>query len=461
MPTLVPLWSDVCLWLLLLVVLLYVRQARIHEPLRAPWRVVRRGAMGMSAAVVLLVYLAIALLDSVHLERATSPAEGADMDILSVLDVLLTPLRTGVETSYSAPFAARAFSKESVLAADGRVRREYPRLRYGAASLADPPHARAHDIFLRGAAGGVAGMLAALTALWLGLPAALGRTDRAARAAGITLLVIGIGGGALLALAMRYHVFGTDKVGSDVFYQSLKSIRAGLLIGTLTTLVALPLALILGVAAGYFRGLTDDLVQYFYTTLSAIPGVLLVAASALLLDAYMTRHAAAFTSLTLRADLRLLALCGILGITSWTSLCRLLRAEALKLREMDFVLAAQALGARSGQILRQHLIPNVMHIVIITTVLDFSSLVLAEAALTYLDIGVDPSMDSWGNMINAARLELAREPLVWWSLAAALSSMFGLVLAANVFADTVRDAFDPRLREFGLTPSSPVASVSE
>jgi peptide/nickel transport system permease protein len=139
----------------------------------------------------------------------------------------------------------------------------------------------------------------------------------------------------------------------------------------------------------------------------------------------------------------------------------LLRAEALKLREMDFVLAALALGARSGQILRQHLIPNVMHIVIITTVLDFSSLVLAEAALTYLDIGVDPSMDSWGNMINAARLELAREPLVWWSLAAALSSMFGLVLAANVFADAVRDAFDPRQREFGLIPSAPVAAANE
>jgi len=95
----------------------------------------------------------------------------------------------------------------------------------------------------------------------------------------------------------------------------------------------------------------------------------------------------------------------------------------------------------------RHIVPNIMHIVMISIVLDFSGLVLAEAALTYIDIGVDPSMESWGNMINSARLELAREPVVWWSLCAAFLFMFILVLAANVFADAVRDAFDPRLRE--------------
>ena len=88
-----------------------------------------------------------------------------------------------------------------------------------------------------------------------------------------------------------------------------------------------------------------------------------------------------------------------------------------------------------------------MHIVMISIVLDFSGLVLAEAVLTYIDIGVDPSMESWGNMINGARLELAREPVVWWSLGAAFVLMFALVLAANIFADAVRDAFDPRLRD--------------
>ncbi len=114
---------------------------------------------------------------------------------------------------------------------------------------------------------------------------------------------------------------------------------------------------------------------------------------------------------------------------------------------MDYIQAARALGVGNVRIMMRHLFPNVMHIVLITVVLDFSGLVLAEAVLSYVGIGVDPSMDSWGNMINSARLEMAREPMVWWSLAAAFVFMFGLVLAANLFSDAVRDAFDPRLRK--------------
>ena len=88
-----------------------------------------------------------------------------------------------------------------------------------------------------------------------------------------------------------------------------------------------------------------------------------------------------------------------------------------------------------------------MHIVLISVVLDFSGLVLAEAVLSYVGVGVDPTMNSWGNMINAARLEMAREPIVWWSLLSAFILMFVLVLSANLFSDVVRDAFDPRLRK--------------
>ncbi len=108
--------------------------------------------------------------------------------------------------------------------------------------------------------------------------------------------------------------------------------------------------------------------------------------------------------------------------------------------------AAQAFGVGQFTILGRHVLPNVLHIVLITLVLDFSGLVLAEAVLSYVNIGVDPTMNSWGNMINSARLEMAREPIVWWSLAAAFGFMFTLVLAANLFSDVVRDAFDPRLR---------------
>jgi peptide/nickel transport system permease protein len=89
--------------------------------------------------------------------------------------------------------------------------------------------------------------------------------------------------------------------------------------------------------------------------------------------------------------------------------------------------------------------PNVMHIILIALVMDFSGLVLAEAVLSYVGVGVDPSMISFGTMINGARLEMAREPMVWWALAAAFGFMLTLVLSANLFADAVRDAFDPRL----------------
>jgi peptide/nickel transport system permease protein len=146
----------------------------------------------------------------------------------------------------------------------------------------------------------------------------------------------------------------------------------------------------------------------------------------------------------LRRYARLLALCLILGVTSWTSLCRILRAETLKLREIDFIAAAKVLGSSSFSIIRKHLLPNVMHIVIITFVLDFSFLVLAEAVLSYVGVGVSPLTISWGNMINAARLELARAPIVWWPMAAAFTFMFILVLASNLFAGAVRDAFDPK-----------------
>jgi peptide/nickel transport system permease protein len=232
-----------------------------------------------------------------------------------------------------------------------------------------------------------------------------------------------------------------------VFLKSLKSVRTGLVIGTLTTLVMLPFAAVLGIMAGYFRGWVDDVIQYLYTTLSSIPSVLLIAAAILSLQVYMAHHPENFESVVDRADTRLLFLCVILGITSWTGLCRLLRGETLKLREADYIQAAQALGSRHTAVMARHILPNIMHIVLIAVVLDFSGLVLAEAVLSYVGVGVDPTMDSWGNMINSARLEMAREPMVWWSLAAAFVFMFALVLAANLFSDAVRDAFDPRLRK--------------
>lgn len=245
-------------------------------------------------------------------------------------------------------------------------------------------------------------------------------------------------------LSRELHVLGTGKIGQDIFYTAVKSIRTGLIIGILTTLFMMPLALLLGISAGYFGGVIDDVIQYCYTTLSSIPGVLLITASVLSMQTYIENHPQQFTTLDESADARLLALCFILGVTSWTSLCRLLRAETLKLKEIDYVTAAKALGTSSFNIIRKHLLPNVMHIVIITLVLDFSFLVLAEAVLSYVGVGVSPMTISWGNMINAARLELARDPIVWWPMLAAFIFMFTLVLASNLFAEAVEDAFNTR-----------------
>lgn len=242
------------------------------------------------------------------------------------------------------------------------------------------------------------------------------------------------------------HLLGTDKIGVDVFYETLKSIRTGFVIGTLTTLVIMPFAIIFGMLAGYFRGWVDDVIQYVYTTVSSIPDVLLIAAAILAWQIFMTNHPQFLGTLLQRADVRLLTLCVILGITSWTGLCRLLRGETLKLREMEYVQAARALGVKNFTILIQHVLPNLMHLILIAVVMDFSGLVLAEAVLTYVGVGVDPTTMSWGNMINAARFELAREPIVWWPLVAAFIFMFPLVISANLFADAVRDALDPRIK---------------
>ncbi|MCZ6773566.1 MAG: ABC transporter permease [Proteobacteria bacterium] len=457
--------TDALFFMLVVLAIGYALYARRHEHLRAPWRRVCRRPLGMGAAVILASYVVVATLDTIHFHPRLSG--GGDVryssEISSVFDIVVKPLKVNVEKTYSAPFAAYAFAKEVIELPDGGTKRDFPRLAYGGAHLAAPEKERASDISIRSATG-IAGGLAAWLAMAAVLIAAIARNARmswratlAAVIAGrtsvpwrvilATFAVVAAAIGYCAAVAPYYHILGTDKVGSDVLYQGLKSIRTGLLIGTLATLVMLPFAVLLGIAAGYFRGWVDDVIQYLYTTLSSIPGVLLIAAAALMLEVYMAKHAADYTSLAARADLKLLALCMILGVTTWTGLCRYLRGEALKLRELDFIEAARAFGVPHSVIIARHIVPNIMHIVMISIVLDFSGLVLAEAALTYIDIGVDPSMESWGNMINSARLELAREPVVWWSLLAAFVFMFTLVLAANVFADAVRDAFDPRLRE--------------
>ena len=460
--------TDKLIFVLVAAVLFFVFYARHREHLHGPWRQVFRNRVGMVSLVILSAYVGIGLMDSLHfrLPQSNQHENGRQfysVEVLSVLDLLLKPLRMHDEKTYSAPFAAYLYARETVEMPDGSKKRIFPRLSFGGSQLDDPQRQRGPDIQIKTVRGVLLGCLMSGIVLLAVLMLLKRKRSVSIRELWrqlvsrdeqipwllilLTFSVLLVGAGIAASLASGYHVFGTDKVGQDVFYQTLKSIRTALAIGTLTTLVMLPFAVLLGIMAGYFRGWVDDVIQYLYMTLSSIPGVLLIAAFILMLQAYMDSHAAQFVTDSERADMRLLFLCMILGITSWTGLCRMLRGETMKLSGVDYIQAADAFGVRRARIITRHILPNVMHIVLISIVLDFSSLVLSEAVLSYIGVGVDPSMYSWGNMINSARLEMAREPMVWWSLVAAFLFMLGLVLAANLFSDAVRDAFDPRLRK--------------
>ena len=457
--------TDALFFLLTAAIILFVWVAKNKPHLRRPWVEVLTRTTGVVSLTVILFYYSIAILDSLHfhpkLDRSQNSEHQYSSEILSVLDVLMTPMRTQVEKTFSAPLATQYLAKEMVQFEDGSVDMQYKRLVYGGSHLQNPASEKSADLAFLLMKGIVVGVVIwALIWVYLALLlrkhwqlsviqclSKIARNDTVIpfRAVAITTGILILFVAIAAFVGSKYHLFGTDKVGQDVFYQAVKSIRTGILIGSLTTLVMLPLAIALGAMAGYFKGWVDDVIQYIYTTLNSIPNVLLIAAAVLLLQVYMSNNAENFDSLTARADLRLLFLCLILGITSWTGLCRLLRAETFKLREMEYIQAARTVGLKNITILSRHVMPNFMHIVIINVAIDFSGLVLAEAVLSYINIGVDPTMNSWGNMINQARLEMARDPLVWWSLSAAFVFMFTLVLFANLFADVVRDALDPRV----------------
>lgn len=450
-------WKSAAYWNLIVVTLIGIVvyllwMASRQEYWRNAARRVRSNRIAMISLFILLIYATIGLLDSIRWRDASIGADGKftrnengemiyEPRALSILDRICEPLREHAEKTYSAPLAARQYSKETITLPDGRIIRDYPRLKYGGANLQNNDSIWV-DIFRRILIGLLVGLGAGLAVggAVFGIGIRFGRVrnptnhkdtrrwmNRAFLWGGITLA--SVGGIAIVAwLTSAYHLFGTDKVGDDVFYRALKGVRTGLIIGGFTTLIAVPFAIFFGVIAGYFGSRIDDAIQYLYSTLASIPSILLIASFMLLFGR------------------GLFNLCLIMGITSWTGLCRLLRGETLKLRELEYIQAAEAFGVSRAKILLRHIVPNVMHIVLITFILRFSGLVLAEALLSYLQIGVEPTTGSWGNMINTARMELAREPVVWWNLVAAFVFMFGLVLPANLFGDAVRDALDPRLR---------------
>ena len=223
------------------------------------------------------------------------------------------------------------------------------------------------------------------------------------------------------------HWFGTDIFGRDVTRKIIHGTQIAMSIGLVTSLVAIPIGVILGALAGYFGGWVDEVVVWLYTTMTSIPNIILL------------------MSITLVLGKGLMAVYIALGVTSWVPLCRLIRGEVMKHKEREYVQAAHAIGGGHMRRLFLHILPNITHIVIINTSLQFQVAIKSEVILSYLGIGVQ-NEPSWGKMINDASSELMRAEPVWWQIAGATFAMFFVVLAFNVLGDALRDALDPKLK---------------
>lgn len=221
-------------------------------------------------------------------------------------------------------------------------------------------------------------------------------------------------------------IMGTDIFGRSVFYKMLHGTRVAMSVGLVSALISIPIGVTLGALSGYFGGIIDEVIVWFYTTVSSIPSMILLVAIAFVLGKGLSTVYIA------------------LGATSWVSLCRLIRGEFMKHKSREYVVAAESIGAGHAIRIFRHILPNVMHIVIINLSLQFQTAIKTEVILSFLGLGVQ-GQPSWGVMIDDSKLELARG--VWWQLSAATLAMFFVVLAFNIFGDSLRDALDPKMKK--------------
>ena len=221
------------------------------------------------------------------------------------------------------------------------------------------------------------------------------------------------------------HWLGTDGLGRDVALRLAQGARIAFQVGVVSSLIAIPIGVLLGCLGGYFGGKTDDFVIWLSTTFASIPGLLFVLAIAMVVGK------------------GLLGVFLAIGLTTWVGTCRLVRAEVLKQKERGYVRAGRALGFSHGRILFRHILPNVIHVALVSFTLRFPAAIGTEVFLSFLGIGAQ-GQPSWGTMISSARLRLWQG--MWWELAAVTAAIFAVVLAFNLLGDALRDALDPRLR---------------
>ncbi len=237
---------------------------------------------------------------------------------------------------------------------------------------------------------------------------------------------------------------GTTSAGKSVILRVFHGTKVAFVVGTFGAGLAVAIGMTLGLMAGFLGRWIDEAVQYVYSTVASIPYLLLMLALAFIIRQgpvsawYQERFFADYLSLGL------FNIVLVIGATSWVTLCRLVRAEVKKVRELEYIQAARALGMSDARIMFRHVLPNVFHLVIINFSLTFVTAIKSEVILTFLGVGVDRE-PSWGQMIADAKSELMQG--IWWPLAASGMALFVLTLAVNYVGDALRDALDPRLVE--------------
>lgn len=433
--------TDYIIWSITLTTLAFIIKNLKQDTTKKFWQQLFSSSVAASAIITMVLFFVIALLDSVHIRTNNQN--------YTALDQVIQPIGQRDEVSYSAPLATKSFVNTTNIENNKVSITRQKLLHITGRNYDANTNAVINSTILSSLITICLLILFCIYQKSTKPIQQLIKPDKknpgiAYRAILTTVFILTTLVLLIFNFSPHYYLLGTSKTGLEILYMGIKGIRTGLAIGLITTVFMLPFAIVFGISAGYFGGKIDSIIQYIYTTLSSIPGVLLIAAAILSLDIFMYKHSNWFIDHNIKADFRLLSLCFILGITGWTSLCRLLRGEVLKLRELDFVVHAKVVGMHPFKIMFKHILPNVLHIIIITVVLDFSGLILAEAVLSYIGVGVDPTMQSWGNMINAARLELSRDPAVWWPLLCAVGLMFIMVLSINLLADKIRSLNDPR-----------------
>ncbi len=221
--------------------------------------------------------------------------------------------------------------------------------------------------------------------------------------------------------------FGADKWGQDVLLKTIKGAETSILVGLLSALLAVVIGTFLGAIAGYLGGWIDDVLNWFYNIFTSIPYLLLVLAIAAVLQ-----------------QKGILSIVLILGLTGWTGVFRLVRAEYMKHTSREYVLAAKAIGVSHSRRMFVHIFPNVSHIALVQISILVVSFIKSEVILSFLGFGVPVGVVSWGSMLNEAQSELILGK--WWQLAAASIAMAVLVTAFSMFTDALRDALDPKLK---------------